>query len=287
MYAPSCGQCDGYFYLISNCPSNIAYINLSFHNLVDSLGQGYYLDDLCPDRWYYISIKVSADFCQDYFIQDSFYVSHAAYCSTVYPGDANNDGVANNLDLLAIGIAYADTGAARIDTTITWDAKYGKDWQNVFADSTNHKHADSNGNGIVNYDDTLAIIQNYGFTHQRPGLSNLLYPGAPVLFIDLPDSLSPLTTYTAPVYLGDSTISANNIYGISFSIVYPTPLIIPTSIQWITDSSWVGNTNSDLIAIQHNNLSGLLDIGISRIDHTNRNGNGIIGTLQFKAMIIF
>ncbi|MEL7534936.1 MAG: hypothetical protein AAFN10_26780, partial [Bacteroidota bacterium] len=42
---------------------------------------------------------------------------------SVWPGDANSDGVANNLDLLQLGLGFYYVGSARDSVSNTWEAK--------------------------------------------------------------------------------------------------------------------------------------------------------------------
>ncbi|HNL08207.1 MAG TPA: dockerin type I domain-containing protein, partial [Chitinophagales bacterium] len=86
----------------------------------------------------------------------------------VYPGDANYDGVCNHYDILTIAKAYNTTGFPRQTATIDWDAYFATDWTSEADNSTNAKHADTNGDGIVNRHDLAAIALNYGFVHDTP-----------------------------------------------------------------------------------------------------------------------
>ncbi len=277
-------SCDGRFeitdiYDHGGFSFNI-YSFVGFDEIKDIYGKPVPFDSLCPNKWYFFRPYYDNGY-PEYLDIDSVFISGQIGCPPVYPGDANYDGIANNLDLLSIGIAYGDTGNVRTDTSIAWSAKYVQDWVNVFADSTNHKHADCNGNGIINNDDTIAIIQNYGLTHQRPILSSMNIAGAPSLYIDLPDTLSPFTNYVIPVYLGDSLSNADSIYGIAFSIIYDPSLLVSSSLQWHTDSGWLGNYSIDLLDLQYKPAPGRIDVGVSRIDQVNKNGFGKIGILQF------
>ncbi len=285
---PDCGICNGKLTFINNI-QNLVDISSYFDGFYSAYHDDYLdnpvnPDSLCPNAWYYFYFYVNDDLAGNtYKVIDSIFVPYTLNygCPPVFPGDANNEGIADNRDVLFIGLAYNDTGIVRFDQSLTWTPKRAIDWTNFFADSTNHKHADCNGNGIVNAADTTAIILNYNLIPE-PVYASTFVPGAPSLTIDLPDTLSPFNTYNIPISLGDNVNAADSIYGIAFSFIYNSQLIIPSSIQWQTDSGWLGINTVDLLALQYKYSSGMLDVSIVRTDHNNRNGYGKIGTLKFK-----
>ena len=75
----------------------------------------------------------------------------------VWPGDANSDGIANNFDLLAIGLSFGNMGIPRMNQSIFWSEHDAEDWETSFVNGVNHKHADCNGDGTVLFDDIDAI----------------------------------------------------------------------------------------------------------------------------------
>ena len=89
----------------------------------------------------------------------------AAVIDSVWPGDANNDGVADASDLIPIGIYYGNTGSTRAIVSNAWFGNYSLPWNNQIANFNDAKFADCNGDGIVNLDDTLALTINGGLSH--------------------------------------------------------------------------------------------------------------------------
>ncbi len=69
-------------------------------------------------------------------------------------------------DVLIIGLGYGMTGATRTNASLDFTAQPCEDWAgNLTADSTysiNPKHADCNGDGIIDSVDLVAIRVNYG-----------------------------------------------------------------------------------------------------------------------------
>ena len=81
---------------------------------------------------------------------------------TVYPGDANNDGVVDVRDILPLGHYFGATGPVRTGGSLTWGPQsLASPWTPVDAG-----YADCNGDGTVNANDVSGIIQNW---YRTPG----------------------------------------------------------------------------------------------------------------------
>lgn len=77
----------------------------------------------------------------------------------VYPGDANNDGVVNEVDVLPLGVFWMMTGPDRAGGT-EWRIQPAEVWTEPAA-----TYADCNGDSTVNMQDLLVIAINWGSTH--------------------------------------------------------------------------------------------------------------------------
>jgi M6 family metalloprotease-like protein len=85
----------------------------------------------------------------------------------VWSGDADNNGVVNVDDVLAIGLNYGKTGSTRVKAGRTWEEQLCSGlWTPVKA-----TYADCDGNGSVDVTDVLCIGINYGKTHVVPNAS--------------------------------------------------------------------------------------------------------------------
>ncbi len=194
--------------------------------------------------------------------------------SCVWPGDANADKIVDNKDILAIGLAFADTGSYRADTSTLWKAHHVKDWSNNFSSGQNYKHADSDGNGTVSYNDTLAVTRNYTRTHAKKQQINRGKSGDPVLKIDIQnDSLKAGDTLVAYIVLGENALPAKDVYGLAFSINYNQDLFSAPVVDF--SGNWFGNN-----ILTFNNTSNGLDIALSRTDHNNISGAGNIASIK-------
>jgi uncharacterized repeat protein (TIGR03803 family) len=201
-------------------------------------------------------------------------------CADVWPGDANSDGLANNLDVLELGLHYTQTGAPRASINNNWQSYFANNWTGTIANGKNLNHGDCNGDGIINDDDTLAIYNNYGLTHAfKPAQTNIINPQLTIV----PDQAMVVkgTWGTASIYLGDATSQINNINGIAFTVDFDNTLIEPNSI-------WIEYINSFIDASQ-NLYFRKLDFASSKLytasTHTvsnNVNGFGKIATLHYQ-----
>ncbi len=203
--------------------------------------------------------------------------------SCVWPGDANYDKVDNIYDLLAIGIAYNDTGSKRTDTTTQWYAHPCVDWTKSFKSGANHKHADCNGDGKVDSLDMAAIVRNYSKSHSKSGGSITSgNPNDPELSLSISkDSVGTSDTISIEMNLGTASKSLSNIYGIALTVTYD-PVNTGRAKSFSADFSncWMGTVGKNLVYLIHNDsINGVMDIGITRTDHKNISGYGEIGKL--------
>ena len=88
-------------------------------------------------------------------------------CDSVWPGDANYDGVANNFDILNLGVNYGTSGPARTAASNAWTGQVCANWANSSPGGINGKHCDCDGNDTVDVADTIPIYLNYGLMHPR------------------------------------------------------------------------------------------------------------------------
>ncbi len=199
----------------------------------------------------------------------------------VWPGDTNNDGIANNFDLLQIGVAYNNTGSPRMNPTLAWIGQASDDWTGEFADGVNHKYADCNGDGEILLDDLEGIIQNYGKTHAKNGGKSGTAEDAP-LYVELPDGdMNQGDNLTAPIILGTLEIPATDVYGIAFTVNFDSELIDPESVAVTFEDCWLGTEDENIITLsQPFGEEGTIDVAITRIDLMNQTGYGTIGTLS-------
>ncbi len=201
----------------------------------------------------------------------------AVALTAVLPGDANNDQFANAWDLLPIGIAYGQTGPVRPNASLSWMPQPAPDWGQSLPSGLDLKHADSDGNGVINADDTLAIGLNYNLL--QSGTMATTGGGIP-LYMDMPTVLNPGDTLEIPVILGTMDTMVNNLYGLAFSLAYDSSQVKPNSVHVVFDSSWVGTDDLDLLTIFHDDFnSAVLEVGLVRNDGVEVSGYGQIARI--------
>ncbi|MBC7862270.1 MAG: T9SS type A sorting domain-containing protein, partial [Bacteroidia bacterium] len=206
-------------------------------------------------------------------------------CDLVWPGDANDDLIADNNDLLAIALGNSTNGTARNATGIFWNCVPSVNWGNNILGSSDNKHIDCDGNGNIDLNDTNAVVQNFNLTHAASKFANpqnIL--SAPDLKIDiLQDTLAAGVIGNIMVSLGDNTNPANNIYGVAFTLNFDPAVIDPSSFRINGTGSWMGMQNNNMLCISMNDgTSGMMQGVVARYDHSNVSGNGLIANMAFN-----
>ncbi len=200
----------------------------------------------------------------------------------IWPGDTNNDGRVNAIDVLPIGQAFGSTGAPRNDLG-EWEGQANPDW-----DNENLAYADADGNGIVDSTDLQIVYANYGQTHGTAGLglSSVIMPGsgfgASGYIADTPpDAYLYLVPDENSMFNGQDDILFNveltekdgtsiESYGIAYTLRHDGEIInIDFSETWLK-----GNGTSNELLTFEQNTPGQLDIAQSREDQNNIIGDG-------------
>lgn len=200
----------------------------------------------------------------------------------VWPGDANNDLVADAFDLLPIGVAFGSTGYIRPGASNTWVGQANLPWQDTIAGGIDKKFIDCDGSGLIDVNDTLPVSLNYGLTHSKGNIPYTRTTGSDPLFrIVLPDSADVGDTIEAPILLGDLGMPANDVLGWAFRMHYDESLI-DSSTFWIDfNNSWV-SPSGNAIEMQHNHATLFnVDAAQVRTTHTTVSGNGEVCRAHF------
>lgn len=233
----------------------------------------------------YVSVKDNA--CPFYGFQTYVYKIYVNQCITndVWPGDANSDLSCDMYDILPIGLAYGATGPVRAGASLTWVAQPATAWANAIASGVNFKHADCDGNGVVDSTDLFAITLNFGSAHSKNGAFTDPYVnGLADLSVAYSASVvAPGTPVTATINLGSASIPMTDIYGITYTLNYDQNMFQQGSVNFNTNNSFVGNASNSVKLIQGVPDYGNLKVGMVRIDHNNAQGSGEIAQLNFIA----
>ena len=95
---------------------------------------------------------------------EDFCNTGAGICQSVWPGDYNYDGTANETDALYWGLAFGNTGAIRPNASTAWQGQDAPDWA-TDVKGINSKHQDGDGSGTVDGLDLQVVDNNFGNIH--------------------------------------------------------------------------------------------------------------------------
>ncbi|MCH2044947.1 MAG: T9SS type A sorting domain-containing protein, partial [Saprospiraceae bacterium] len=212
----------------------------------------------------------------DLFCDTTIYIIETGTC--VWPGDADDNQIVDNQDLLAIGLHYGTSGLTRIDASTDYTCQPSRDWGTVLTGSasTDIKHLDTDGNSVINDDDTLAISLNWNQVHLRSN-DNWDRNGVPVTIGT--DMATPGDGVALPIYLGDATDIVNNGYGIAFTVEYDSAIVEPNSVAISFDNAWLG-TSANSLSIQKDFYNDQnIQTAFTRTDQMALTGSGQLGTI--------
>jgi hypothetical protein len=200
-----------------------------------------------------------------------------AIASCVWAGDCDTNQLVNNFDLLPIGLNYGSADNPRPNAGTDWDCEPMTDWA-PFTGQANPKHADTNGDGFIDVNDTLAISNNWGSFYLR-SLTNS--NGAAPLYLDTA-TVAPGDTVRLDVLLGNALQNATNVYGIAFTVNYDNSIVDTNSVRMKYDNSWLGTKDLDMLAMSKDFYpQSRTEVALVRTDHTGRSNSGAIAHIQF------
>lgn len=142
----------------------------------------------------------------------------AAQPIVMFPGDANNDGVANQYDLLPIGVAYGQEGFPRPGASPEWVPQFHpQQWPvKLPVSGVNLGFCDSDGNGLIDSLDVDAIALNFD------SMQNEALP-PPVPYV-LPDTCFSCPCPDLLITFDRDTALINDTFYAILTLRYPTGL---------------------------------------------------------------
>lgn len=220
-----------------------------------------------------------------------------APAQVVWPGDVNNNGIVNGVDVLYVGLAYGSLGPERIAGSETWEAQnISSLWGTAFPDGIDYAYADCNGDGQVDGNDLFGVIEeNFGLTHRTPqgdGFSNGAAGVHPAFVLEPSMTTTQWgATLNIDLRLGTEGFPASNFYGVALKMSY-TPDVIDQEADDdgfdfdAGDNIWISSEDDDeveyLFYKDHN--TGKAELAITRINQNFvAQGSGSIG--QFSVVV--
>lgn len=230
---------------------------------------------------YLITLTVMDVNCPYLGIQSYTYQVYVNTCpsDTVWPGDANDDLIVNPYDVLSIGLAYGETGAARVAASTNWVGQYCTDWTNYFLSGINHKHADCNGDGVVDTLDLDAVTINNGLTHlklEEPNPNDRSLPDLTVQFIE--DTVAAGNVLHGTISLIDGGNNLTDIYGVAIELTFNNSIIDNASLNAI-GNGWLNNNTGFINWKKSDN--GKINLVFVRENHLGITGQGAIADFDF------
>lgn len=206
----------------------------------------------------------------------------------VWPGDADNNSVVNQYDLLYLGFGMGTSGTARSDTTPTWRGSESADWQmKTPLRQINFKNMDSDGDGAISAGDTLPIALNWGKVINLWKADYFALPG-PVdsvnaqWSIGLPgaDTLTTGIEVAIPVVVGTPETPVSDVLGLAFSISIDSSWLV-TAPRFVSSNSWLGDATNLVYLQKYFPGQHRMDIALTRTNGTTGGGFGEIGKMLF------
>ena len=153
----------------------------------------------------------------------------------LFPGDTNNDGLCNYLDLLPVGLCYGLEGPPRPIPGTAWLPSNYILWpQNMPGTVLNHAFADADGNGFVDSLDLTAILLNYDLSQNQSVPEPMSYFPTD----SLPNGMAIQVVYDKDTVMAGDTLHAeiwfdyppslppdSGLVGIAFSLQYDTAFV--------------------------------------------------------------
>jgi len=210
--------------------------------------------------------------------------------SLVWPGDINNNGVVNHVDVLYLGVAYGTQGEQRNSQTVQWNGVDApSNWNSSFPDGLSMSFADCNGDGVVSDNDLQGIQVNYGLEHDSIFEDSFLLDenaiDAQILFDTLGLQVQgiPGETYSIPISLGDQNEQISNFYGLAFTLEVNTDYIDLSSLNFVDfEGKWTDPNSTGLVKFQERSFStNIFQVALSRTNMLAISGEGDIGKLIF------
>jgi len=188
----------------------------------------------------------------------------------VYPGDFNNDGIANVFDLPYWGVAYGKMGPERNDANTNWEPQLCDDWPDE-VNGINGKHQDADGSGEVNDDDVLVFENNYYETWSNSLASS---SNSPLVFwLEYVGIFNDSIQFDLVVKSQFGNNETLNLHGIAYIIDLSEFYIAGAVLDEDDIGLDISNSSlqpSDYILKCENNQ---LSIGFTRVDHVNQTCN--------------
>ena len=201
----------------------------------------------------------------------------------VWPGDMNDNGIVNEVDILYWGSAYGSEGPARsnIDTSYI-GYPLPSDWAQFFNNGLNYLYADANGDGRVDDLDLTPIVNHFGMRNDAIVTSDAFpeLPGAQATPISLTTQVNTFQNQKLVIFevnLGTVQQPVDSFYGFSFRLHYDTLFAKNGISANLAPENWIEQNEDDThLFIDDDRERGVASVAITRLDQQTVEGSGTL-----------
>lgn len=201
----------------------------------------------------------------------------------VWPGDCDSSKNVDNFDILPIGMYFNRFGTSRPEEdAYSWTAYPSLLWNSSQAGGINLNHVDANGDGWIDADDTLAVIQNYGLSHAAASPDPLrLTVGPDLAVVPVGTVFAAGDTVHLKVMAGDGTLPVDLLSAIGFQVAVPTGLIVPGSFAVSSANNWLCPDSNCIMYRRADEVTGVAAVSLVRLDGDAASAYGEMADVQF------
>jgi len=221
------------------------------------------------------------------------FFGHLTTAQNIWPGDVNNNGIVNKVDLLYIGYAFGTTGIARLEPSDTWGAKEAPElWTDNFPNGTNYAFADCNGDGIVDRLDADIVINNLNLQHDDVvfvpdevpmGVSGI---DPACRFVNTPSAAPVDQRFSFDIALGSDELPIDSLSGFAFFLNIEPDIIGKNALDFaelnLSSDTWIdGEEASSILEVQEDLDAVKLKAAYTKTDQISLSGGGSVATVSF------
>jgi hypothetical protein len=201
----------------------------------------------------------------------------------VWPGDCDSSKAVDNFDLLPIGLYNNRFSTSRPnDPSTSWVAQPSLLWNDVQSSGINMNHADANGDGLINQNDTSVIITNYGLSHPiaNPDPQRLT-AGPDLAVVPVGTVYAAGDTVHLKIMAGNGVLPVDVLSAIGFQVTVPPGLIVPGSYAVTIANNWLCPDSNCIMYQRADETTGITAVSLARLDGDAVSAYGELADIQF------